>query len=180
MAIESGVVVWIMGLAGSGKSTLARAVYEELKPKMGSLVYLDGDEMRDIFESYEYDKESRIKIANRRALLCSLLASQGVSVITSAISMFNESYEFNRAHISKLIEIYVKCDIKELYRRDQKNLYTKASRGEIFDVVGIDIAFDEPRADLVIENSLFGDIGQKRDKIIDEILKRSFDETRGF
>jgi len=42
-----------------------------------------------------------------------------------------------------------------LLRRDNKNLYTRAAKGEIVNVVGVDIPFPEPEnSDLVIENDL--------------------------
>ena len=51
-------------------------------------------------------------------------------------------------------EIYVKVPIKILEKRDQKNIYSKALRGEIKNVVGVDLKFPEPKkSDLVIINS---------------------------
>ncbi|HDZ4953767.1 TPA: adenylyl-sulfate kinase, partial [Campylobacter jejuni] len=38
-------------------------------------------------------------------------------------------------------------------RRDKKNLYSKTLKGEISNVVGIDIAFDEPKSNLIIDNT---------------------------
>lgn len=143
------MVVWLMGLAGSGKSTLGRALYNDLKSRgISNLVYLDGDEFREIIGEFGYDKDSRIAIAKKRAMLCQVLSSQGLIVIASSISMFRENYEFNREHIKKYFEVYVKCSMDELKKRNQKGLYS----GEIAEVVGLDIAIDEPRADLVLEN----------------------------
>lgn len=138
-----------MGLAGSGKSTLGRALYSELKNKgIKNLVYLDGDEFREIIGEFGYDKDSRIAIAKKRTMLCQVLSSQGLIVIASSISMFQENYDFNRKNIKDYFEVYVKCGMDELKRRNQKGLYS----GEIKEVVGLDIAIDEPRADLILEN----------------------------
>lgn len=145
------MVIWLMGLAGSGKSTLGRALYDELK-KLGkqNLVYLDGDEFREIIDSFGYDKDSRIEVAKKRARLCQMLSSQGLIVIASSISMFQENYEFNRKHIEEYFEVYVKCCIEELKKRNQKGLYN----GEIKNVVGMDIGIDEPKADLILKNDI--------------------------
>lgn len=168
---DFGLVVWITGLAGSGKTTLGRLVYDELKPKLPNLVYLDGDELRDVFGQNGYDRESRLEISKKRAALCALLASQKINVIVTSIAMFDEIYLHNRKSIPDYLEIYVKCDLEELYRRDQKQLYSKARAKEISNVVGVDIPFDEPKnADLIIDNSLLGNLAEKRDEIL-ELIK---------
>ena len=40
-----------------------------------------------------------------------------------------------------------------LEKRDQKGLYSKAKAGLQKDVVGVDIAFDEPKADIVLDGT---------------------------
>ncbi len=173
MALEGespqGWVIWITGLAGSGKTTLGRAVYEALRREISHVVYLDGDGFREIFGHSGYDRESRIEISKKRSALCAFLASQGIHVVATAISMFDEIYRLNRQNIPHYLEVYVKCEMEELIRRDQKNLYTKALKGEIQEVVGVDIAFDEPSAHVVIDNTLWGSIDEKRDRILSEI-----------
>ena len=45
--------------------------------------------------------------------------------------------------------------MQTLLRRDIKNLYARASRGEIVNVVGVDIPFPEPESpELVIDNDI--------------------------
>lgn len=70
---------------------------------------------------------------------------------------FNESYELikdltSQANI-KHKQYYLKCPIDELEKRDQKELYSKAKAGKMRDVVGVDIGFDEPNADLVCDGT---------------------------
>lgn len=151
---QDGGVVWLMGLAGSGKSTLARKIYTELIGQYQNIIYLDGDELRDIFEHYGYDKDSRIDMAIKRANLAQFLAKQKMLVIISTISLFKEVYLYNRTHIKNYYEIYVKCDRKELKKRNQKGLYS----GEIKDVVGMDIPYDEPEPNLILSNNMPSDI----------------------
>lgn len=144
------MVIWLMGLAGSGKTTLGRALYMKLKNEgFANLVYLDGDEFREVIGAFGYDKDSRIEIAKKRAKLCEILSSQGLIVIASSISMFDENYDFNRKHITKYYEVYVQCNMGELKRRNQKDLYF----GKIRDVVGVDIAIDKPNPSLMIDNT---------------------------
>lgn len=161
------MVIWLMGLAGSGKSTLGRALYTELKNKgVENLVYLDGDEFREIIGNFGYDRSSRIEVAKKRAMMCQMLSSQGLIVIASSISLFKENYDFNRKHIQEYFEVYVKCDMEELKRRNQKGLYC----GKIKNVVGVDIEIDSPQeTNLILDNGL-GRLEENISALID-ILK---------
>ncbi len=160
---QDGGVVWLMGLAGSGKSTLSRRIYTELIRQYQNIIYLDGDELRDIFGHYGYDKKSRIDMAIKRANLAQFLANQKMLVIVSTISLFKEVYAYNRTHIKNYYEIYIQCSKQRLIERNQKGLYS----GEIKNVVGMDISYDEPKADLTLSNNVPSDI----DKNIAIILK---------
>ncbi|PAF45179.1 adenylyl-sulfate kinase [Helicobacter sp. 11S02596-1] len=169
--MKNGLVIWINGLAGSGKSTIGKNLYTKLKPTLPHLVYLDGDGFRELFGYETYDKQSRIEFAFKRSALCHFLASQGIHVIATTISLFEEVYRHNRKNLSSYLEIYIQCDMEALIQRDQKNLYSNALKGQIKDVVGIDIRYDEPSSDLVIENNTLDDLDGKTNQILDYIKK---------
>ena len=42
-------VIWITGLSGSGKSTIGKEVVFNLRQNGENVIYLDGDELREIF-----------------------------------------------------------------------------------------------------------------------------------
>lgn len=151
--LKNGGVIWITGLAGSGKSYIAEALCKKLKEKYNNIIYIDGDELRDLLGYYGYDKQSRIEMSIKRSKFAHFLSSQNMLVIVSTISMWNEIYEYNKKTLKNYFEIYIKCDFEELKRRDKKNLYSKTLKGEISNVVGIDIAFDEPKSNLIIDNT---------------------------
>lgn len=119
---KNGGVIWITGLAGSGKSYIAEALYKKLKEKYNNIIYLDGDELRDLLEHYGYDKQSRIDMSIKRSKFAHFLSSQNMLVIVSAISMWNEIYEHNKKTLKNYFEIYIKCDFEELKKRDKKKL----------------------------------------------------------
>ncbi|EAK0812205.1 adenylyl-sulfate kinase [Campylobacter lari] len=165
-------VITLTGLAGSGKSTIGKALYNTLKQDYANIIYLDGDEFRDILEAYDYDKQSRINLAIKRSKFAKFLNDQGMMVIITTISMFNEIYKYNRQIFQNYIEVYIKCNMDELIKRDQKGLYTKAINKETQNVVGIDISFDQPQANLTIDNSSQDKIKEKVQMII-KILKEN-------
>ncbi len=163
-------IIWLTGLAGSGKSTIGKALYERLKQEHKNIIYLDGDELRQLLGHYGYDRQSRIDMALKRSQFAKFLNNQDMIVIVTTISMFNEIYEYNRKNFKQYFEIYVKCDMQELIKRDQKGLYTKALNKEISNVVGVDIPFDEPRSDCIIDNSMQNNLACKVDMIVKQIL----------
>ena len=161
-----GLVIWVCGLAGSGKSTIGFSLYEALKEKNPNIVYLDGDELRDLLGHYDYDKQGRIEVALKRSKFAHFLSEQGLIVVVTTISMFEEVYIYNRKTLENYLEVYSKCDLDELKRRNQKGLYSGALEGKIKNVVGIDIAFDEPRAEIVVDNNLQNNLEQKVENIL--------------
>ena len=158
-------IIWLTGLAGSGKSTIGKALYNKIKEKYNNIIYLDGDELRDLLGHYGYDKQGRIDIALKRAKFAKFLNDQGMIVVVTTISMFNEIYKYNKENFKNYFEVYIKCDMQELIKRDQKGLYTQALDGKIKEVVGIDIKFDEPNPNLIIENSMQDKLNEKVDEI---------------
>lgn len=156
-----------MGLAGSGKSTIARKVYAELIKEHQNIIYLDGDELREIFGHYGYERDDRIDMALKRAKLADFLARGRMLVIVSTISLFKEVYLYNRIHTKNYYEIYIKCDKSELQRRNQKGLYS----GEIKNVVGMDIPYDEPNPNLTLNNNMPSDIHQNVAIILQNLQK---------
>ena len=122
-----GQVIWITGLSGAGKTTVAAALDQCLGERGLIPILLDGDILRNLFKSTNeigktYNREARIKLALKYAHLCKTLSSQGFTVIIATISMYNESYAWNRTNLVNYFEIYLKMTLKELRRRDPKKL----------------------------------------------------------
>ena len=95
-----GTVVWITGLSASGKTTLANKLIDILQKKGYHPIGLDGDELRNIFNSYaksedNHNKEKRMELAFKYSKLSQFLSNKGNIVIISTISMFNEIYKWN-------------------------------------------------------------------------------------
>jgi adenylylsulfate kinase len=81
-----------------------------------------------------------------------LLTRNGVAVLASFISPYEEIREYSKEEIGDYILVYTKCSLEECERRDVKGMYAKARAGEIKNFTGIDHPFEEPKnPDIVIE-----------------------------
>lgn len=147
-------VTWITGLSGSGKTTIGKIVVEQLRSKGLGVVFLDGDVLRHVLDAEDrHSIKDRKKLALTYSKLCKMFADQNLNVVCSTVSMFDEVRDLNRQSIPDYLEIYLKVPFDILMKRDQKGLYSGAKKGDIRNLVGVDMAFEEPKApDLVIVN----------------------------
>lgn len=150
------MVIWIIGLSGTGKTTLATQVVQRIRRQNGNAVLLDGDLIRTLFgNDVDHTIEGRRRNAERLSALSKFLADQGIHVVAAVLSIFPEWRRWNRENITDYTEVYIKASMETLHRRDIKNLYKRAAKGELVNVVGVDIPFPEPvNPDLVIENDV--------------------------
>ena len=162
------VLIWITGLSGSGKSTIGKALYRNIKSKHRPTIFLDGDSFREILGSdLSHTREDRLNNAQRISRMCQFLVSQDMFVICATMSLFKEIHQANRSNITPYYEVFIECDQEELIKRDQKGLYSRALKGEINNVVGIDLPYDKPiHCDLIINNTQMGNIEGKVDQIM--------------
>lgn len=167
-------LIWITGLSGSGKTTIGKEVYRQIKPDMPATIFLDGDNYREIIGfSQGYSKENRYIVAMQIVRMCKYLVDQDINVICSTISLFKDVHIFNRDNFENYYEIFVECSMDELIRRDQKGIYSNALKGEINNVVGIDIDYDKPiNPTLVIDNTKPDKLEEKVNRIVKLIKEK--------
>ena len=148
---NAGRVFWITGLSASGKTTLGVELTKRLQIADGKVVFLDGDELREVFgatamKSENHGREGRLALAMQYAHLCRVLSEQGFTVVIATISLFREVHSWNRKNLPGYFEIYLKVPIEELRRRDPKGIYRRYDAGEIQSVAGLDLPVDEPES----------------------------------
>lgn len=154
MSKKTGTTYWITGLSGAGKTTIGSLLYLHMKRQKDNIVLLDGDILRNIFCNTDYTFEGRKKLAYQYSGLCKMLNEQEIDVVICVVGMFQSCRDWNRKEIEKYKEIYLKVEMEELIRRDQKQLYSRALKKEIDNVMGVDIPVQEPEnPDLIINNS---------------------------
>jgi adenylyl-sulfate kinase len=145
--MEPGVTIWLTGLSGAGKSTLARELAVALRARGRRVEVLDGDEVREhLSKGLGYTKADRDTNVRRIAYVAKLLTRHGVTVITAAISPYRDTRAEARRAIGAFVEVYVRCSLAELVRRDVKGLYARALRGEIANFTGVSDPYEEPLA----------------------------------
>lgn len=164
-------VMWFTGLSGAGKSTLSDKTAVYLKKCGLRVECLDGDVVRSIFPQTGFSREERDKHVKRIGFLASILERNGVVVLSSFVSPYEEARQFVRGLCDNFIEVYVKASVEECEQRDVKGLYKKARAGEIVNFTGIDDPYEEPRSPEIIIES-----GQQSVEESFEILKREINK----
>jgi adenylylsulfate kinase-like enzyme len=149
--MTNGAVCWITGLSGAGKTTLALKLVDRFRAEGLPVVFLDGDELREVFgavaaNAQNHGREGRLALAMQYAHLCRVIAAQGLTVVIATISLFREVHAWNRANLPGYFEVYLKVPVEELRRRDPKGIYRRFDAGELTHVAGLDMPIDEPEA----------------------------------
>ncbi len=165
--LDRGFTVWFTGLSGAGKSTLSTALDRELRRRGRRVEVLDGDVVRtNLSKGLGFSRQDRDTNVRRIAFVCHLLTRNGVAVISAAISPYRETRQEARRLIGDFVEVYVRCPIPELVRRDVKGLYAKALRGEIAHFTGISDPYEEPEHPDVVVDSGAETVEQSLERIV--------------
>ena len=153
-------VIWLVGLSASGKTTIGRDLVNRLRALDRPTVFIDGDEIRSIFKHDDlersYSVEERRKNAERIFEMTRWLHRQEVTVVCSILCIFQDILDANAEAYGELYkEIYIQASLEAVAQRSPKDLYGKARRGEMNNVVGLDIPYPPPKApSLTIDNDV--------------------------
>ncbi len=159
--------IWLIGPSAAGKTTISKLLYKNIKNR-NNLVLIDGDQVRQLYENnLGYDAISRSKNTQRYINLVKWLVDFDISSIVAVISPFQKDRVECRKKIKNYYEIYLKSSREERIKRDKKNLYLPALKGEKKNVVDVDIPFEETSTcDLVIDTA-----NKEPIYIVNEIIK---------
>lgn len=174
--VERPFVVWMTGYSSSGKTTIANGLRRKLSDIGIRSEVLDGDIVRrDISNDLGFSHTDRIENIRRVANVAADKLNQGVVVIVSLISPYNEGRLLAKeiCGSDRFIETFIHSPIEVCESRDVKNLYKKARKGLIENFTGISDIYQEPQnPDVVIPtNTLTVDesVGMLFDFVVNRI-----------
>jgi len=151
--MSNGFTVWFTGLSGAGKSTLGTAVAEQIRAHGQAVEVLDGDVVRtNLSKGLGFSREDRDTNIRRIGFVAKLLTRNDVGVVVAAISPYRAVRDEVKADIGAFVEVFVRCQLDELIRRDVKGLYEKALKGEVSQFTGVSDPYEEPlNPDVVVD-----------------------------
>lgn len=149
--------IWLTGLSGAGKSTIGFALENMLWSGGVHGYVLDADIMRlSLNSDLGFTREDRFENVRRLACVASTMVDAGLVTIVTSISPYALSRTLARALFAQddFIEVFVSTDIQACIKRDPKQLYARARRGEVQHVSGLDDPYEAPTApELVIDTA---------------------------
>lgn len=167
-------VIWLTGLSGAGKTTIAKIMAIKLRERGLKVEELDGDSIREIFPQTGFSRNDRDLHVRRVGYLASRLEKQGIFVIASLISPYNESRNFVRSLCGNFLEVHVATPIDECRARDPKGLYKKVDRGEIKGFTGVDDPYEVPVAPEIIIDTF----GRSPEECAEHVMQFVFEPIR--
>lgn len=155
---NTAILVWFTGLSGAGKSTLSNQVAKELAQQGVHTQVLDGDVLRQgLCKDLGFSREDRSENIRRAGEVAKLLVENGTLTLAAFMSPMAQDREYVRQLIGaeRFVEIYCKCSIEVCEARDIKGLYKRAKLGQVTQIVGWDVPYQEPEnPDLAIDTGL--------------------------
>jgi len=168
------MILWITGISGSGKTTIGRYFYLKFKKKYKNTLFIDGDEFRALFSNdLKYTIKDRDRNAQRMTAFAKYISEQKINLIISANITSVKYRVWCKKNLKNFVQVNINAKIEQLIKRDYKNLYTRALKKKIKNVVGIDLPYKNPKkVDFYLENNDSKKNFLKKIKIIIEFLKR--------
>lgn len=147
-------VIWLTGFPRSGKSAIGRYLTNQLKAKGLKVEHLDGHYVRDLFPQTGFTRDEVNLHIERVGYLASRLENQGVFVVATFLSPYEESREFVRNNCKNFFEVHISTPIDVCEANDDKGIYTKARNGEVKNFPGISANYEHPKnPDLKIDTT---------------------------
>jgi adenylylsulfate kinase len=176
--MSRGFTVWLTGLSGAGKTTIADRLEAALRERGRKVEVLDGDVVRtNLSKGLGFSREDRDTNIRRIGFVAKLLSRNGVAVITAAISPYREIRAEVRREIGDFVEVFVRCSMDELVRRDVKGLYARALRGEIPNFTGVSDPYEEPLEPEVVVDTEHESVDESVAKILTVLERRGYVEA---
>lgn len=168
-------IVWFTGLSGSGKSSLSKIIKLKLLKKKYKIFLIDGDvfrkkkNVRNKFTKKEII-QNNLKIIDYIKNIRTKYDFIFVSVISPLKITRQKAHDLFK---DRYYEIYIKCNIKTLVKRDTKGLYALAKKKIIKNLIGFNskIKYEMTNYNKLVINTSKHNLANCSKKIINHILK---------
>lgn len=138
MKAEFGKIVWFTGLSGSGKSTLAVNLKLHLKKLKFKVFLVDGDKFRK--KTKNFSSFNKLNILKNNLSIIKYVKRKQYKyhyILVAVISPLKASRsKAKKIFLEKYYEIYTRCHVKYLRKRDTKGLYKLADEKKIKNLIG--------------------------------------------
>jgi bifunctional enzyme CysN/CysC len=164
---QKGETIWITGLHGSGKNELAFSLEKKLFESGAVAVLFDGSSLRSgLNRELDFSPADRAEQLRRVAHISKILNDQGIITICSFISR-NDSLRKQIAEIigkERFHLFYMNASL-EYCRNNKPELYEKFENGEIENLPGMDLEYQEPADAKLVFNPVENELNL--DRILD-------------
>tara|TARA_Y100000591_G_C21687596_1_gene621357 strand:+ start:86 stop:601 length:516 start_codon:yes stop_codon:yes gene_type:complete len=164
---RKGILFWITGLSGAGKTSVSQKIYKKIKNEFGKTIFINGDDLRKIFDLKGYNYKDRKKIGLQYSRLFKKITDQNVNVIFAGVVLIESVRKWNKKNIDNYLEIYLKANIKKIIKRKYKRLYSQTKN-----LVGLNVRAEFPKKpDIIINNNFKESIKSISDRLLKKIRK---------
>lgn len=168
-------VIWFTGISGAGKSTLGKRTVEYLQQRYGKVEFLDGNEVRDFFDGdLGFSEEDRFAVTKRIVYGAYLLSRNGIPVVVTNIAGRYSVRDYIRKKLGEhYVQIYLSASVEQVSKREVRDLYKEYQKGELQNLVGVDMEYDVPRnPDLMLntDEELVEESFAKVKELLDSVL----------
>lgn len=142
-------ILWLTGIPASGKTTLGSLLVKTLRGRGLKAELLDAEELRKtISKGLGFGREDRRENVRRISWVARMLAQHEIVAVVAAVSPYREDRMEARKDAEAagfgFLEVYVKCPLEVVKKRDPKGLYAKAAAGLVSGVTGLDAPYEAP------------------------------------
>mgnify|MGYP001165506191 FL=1 len=167
-------IIWFTGLSGAGKTTLSKIISKTLKNKKYKVKRIDGDLFR---KKNNHKSFGKIEIVKNNLLIIKYIDKIKYNydfIIVSVISPLKKTRNIAKKLFGKdYFEVFTKCNLKTLIDRDTKNLYEKAKKNIIKNLIGFNsnIKYERTSYKKIVVNTANETIKESSKKILKKIIK---------
>lgn len=143
--MKEAFTIWFTGIARTGKSTIGAALGKALQSRRLTVEILDSGRIRkQINRSQGFTRREIVANTLRLGYECRMLNRNGVIAIVVAVSPYRDVRDTTRDQVENFVEVYCRCPMEILVKRDTTDLFRRAQDGEVEHVAGVNAPYEEP------------------------------------